>query len=568
MTQDQDATEYENLEYPLDVAVSAVLAEPLPEEAIERVKARAKGLTTLTASTPVVSLARNRQMERRRIIQWTCLIGGVAAVLALSFFVFPNNTTAIAWAEMVQAVREMPWIHGTTTYTDGQQTKTSEFWVSAEQRSAALKFGEMIQFDDCAKEVMLKYDAKENAIYRLPLEATFGNAPTPAFLERLVDEKSDTRNMFNGERVVKAVRQSVEIRGQKMDEYVIRLEHIGNSALQRTLIIRLDAMTHLPQLWEERYSSGMTAVTHFDFPGTGPSDIYDLGVPQTAKLIDKIPSDDLARIAKTLSADRQRFDDYDAVVVQETEGPPANLIGRPTNLNINRVRRSGGRYRVDQLIMSKPGLTAPPENTDFHAWWKEHRDDFWTVPQLVCDGKVIFYYRMLYGRIVPDKDPNLTVTKTMEIPVRLPTDDPPAAWLNLMPEFCVRPHLWLSDENRRFSVETKPNDGPAESVRVVVVGRKGTWNGELYRYWFNPNQDDVLLKSVSTVFKKDSDEVAYLDVEQYDDFVRSPSGKWFPQTARRSTENGPESSDLKSVTRFYVDFTEKLPDALFQPLPE
>jgi hypothetical protein len=348
---------------------------------------------------------------------------------------------------------------------------------------------------------------------------------------------------------------------------LVHLEHIGNSSMQRTLRIRMDATTQLPQLWEERHASGMTAITRFDFPDTGPSDIYALGVPRTAQRIDRIPRGDLARIAKVHKADRQRFDDYDAVVVQNAEGVPTSLVDEPMNLNINRVRRSGSRYRIDQLVMAKPGLTAPSENADLHAWWKENREHFWMAPMLICDGKQSYHYRMLDGRIAPGKEPNLAVTKLMEIPVGLPVDDRPVEWPQLMPEFSCRPNLATSDKDRSFQMEPNPDDGPVGSVGLVISGRKGEWSGVLYRYWLDPDRDDVLCKSISTVFQREADDVAYLETVSLDDFARSPSGKWFPQTVRRST-NDPENPGWIGVTRFYVDFDAKLPDALYQPLQD
>ena len=61
-------------------------------------------------------------------------------------------------------------------------------------------------------------------------------------------------------------------------------------------------------------------MTRFDYPDTGPRNIYELDVPKTAVLIDRVPKGDLARIIAAQRADRKRFDPYDTIVVQQTEG--------------------------------------------------------------------------------------------------------------------------------------------------------------------------------------------------------------------------------------------------------
>ena len=91
--------------------------------------------------------------------------------------------------------------------------------------------------------------------------------------------------------------------------------------------------------------------------------------------------------------------------------------------------------------------------------------------------------------------------------------------------------------------------------------------GDLYRYWFDSNREYVHLKSMATAFKKDSNDVAYVATEAYQDFAQSPGGRWFPQRVQRTTTD-PESANRTEVTRFYVDFAVELPVELFLPVRE
>ncbi len=571
MSNHQYSDDRHDLESPLASAVQAVLAETLPGEAVSRVMDRASRLEmTLSGSLSPANepKANIRKRSPGRILAWSAL-GAVstAASILLALLLFWNSTS-VSWAEMLAAVGSRPWVHGTRTYSDGQRSATAEFWVSTAHHSAAFKFGDQQQFEDAETGISLQYDAKEGAIYRVPSlrlgEGFYTAGNLPGLLARLILDKADSRDLFYGERVIKAERHQEEHDGKQWLDYLIHLERIGNASLNRTVRIRLNRATQLPELCEERQANGAMAVTRFDYPDSGPQNIYDLGVPKTAKLIDRIPKGDLARIVAAQRAGRKPFDAYDAIVVQYTEGARTNYDDL-MNLSVRRVRRKGGRYRVDQLLIAKQGLVVPAPGTDMQRWWKENRDRYWSVPQLICDGDTAYFYKMLDDRIASGKKPILSVVEYAQSPIRLPTDDSPVEWPQLMPEQCSRPHLWTSDKAREFDVDAEAKDGPQGAVRVIVKEKSEPRSGELFRYWFDPNRDYVLQKEISAVFDHRTNKLAYLDTEEYDEFVQSPSDKWYPQRVRRTTSNGPR---MKGVTGFFLDFETAMKDDLFRPVPK
>jgi hypothetical protein len=560
-----------DLEPPLARAVQAVLTETLPDEAVSRMKDRAKRLEmTVPGSSPTTNQpeAGIRKRSFRRIVAWSASgATATAAAVLLMLFLF-SKSTSVSWAEMLAAVGSRPWVHGTTTYSDGQRSARSEFWVSTGRRSAAFKFGNRRQFEDLETGISLQYDAQEGAIYRVPSfrlrEGRSTEAHLPALLDRLIADKADSRDLFYGERVIKAERHPEAENGKQWLDYLIDLERIDNASLHRTVHIRLDRATQLPELWEQRQPNGVMAVTRFDYPDNGPHDIYELGVPKTAKLLDRVPKGDLARIIAVQRADRKRFDAYDAIVVQSTAGMATNY-DHLMNLSVKRVRRKEERYRVDQLLIAMPGLVAPEPGTDLQQWWKENRDRYWSVPQLICDGQTRHFYKMLDDRVAPGKKPNLSVVANQQVPLRWPIDDSPVEWPQLMPEQCSRPHLWASEKSREFDVNAEAKDGPPGTVRVIVTEKSGPPSGELFRYWFDPDRDNILRKEISAVFDPRTHKLAYLDTEEYDEFAQSPSGKWYPQRVRRTTTDSPQ---WQGVTRFFLDFQPALPDDLFRPVSE
>src|SRR5262249_42252661 len=134
------------------------------------------------------------------------------------------------------------------------------------------------------------------------------------------------------------------------------------------MLIRVDPTTGLPRTWDIIAPDGVIHQT-LDYPETGPADILALGVPATAKRVDRVPGDDLNRILDGMTLGRNRFDDYCAYVWYEGQKPA----------NVNRVWRKGHRWRVDSVHRRNPTKEyfrktdeAPfgvPPGVDL-GWWK------------------------------------------------------------------------------------------------------------------------------------------------------------------------------------------------------
>ncbi len=572
MNNHQDSRNTRDLELPLAKAVQTVLAETLPDDAVLRVMDRAKRLEACVSNNPSTAndvAVRTHAPSPRWLLAWSASGVTAIAALLLALFLFSSNTS-VSFAEMLAAVARRPWVHGTTTYFDseGQRSTTSEYWVSNAHRTAAFTFGDHQQFEDFETGVSLQYDAKEGTIYRVASlrlrDERLAEAYLPELLDRLIDDKADSRDLFHGERVVKAERHEEEQHGKQWLDYLIHLERIDHPSLNRTVRIRLDRATQLPELWEVRKANGDVVITRFDYPDSGPRNIHELGAPKTAKLIDRVPKGDLARIIATQRADRKRFDAYDAIVVQYTDGVTTSY-DRLMNLSVRRVRRMGGQYRVDQLLTAKQGLVMPEPDADMQRWWKENRDRYWSVPQLICDGEITHFYKMLDDRLTPGKVPNLSVVAYKQMPIGVPTDDAPVEWPHLMPEQCSRPYLWVADKNREFHVDAEAKDGPRGTVRVVVTTESEPRSGELARYWFDPQRGYILRKGIRAVFNRRTNKVAYRDTQEYEEFAQSPSGQWYPRRVRRTTDDKPQ---WQEVTRFFVDFDAEMDSDLFRPVSE
>jgi outer membrane lipoprotein-sorting protein len=103
MNEDHHACEFDHLDPPLKAAVEAVLAEPLPKNAVQRVTEGARRVSVASPTGRVVAnLSRRRRFPR-------ALIGAVAAASALAllciFSMSQGNSTNAAFARMIDKLR-------------------------------------------------------------------------------------------------------------------------------------------------------------------------------------------------------------------------------------------------------------------------------------------------------------------------------------------------------------------------------------------------------------------------------------------------------------------------------
>ena len=97
-------------------------------------------------------------------------------------------------------------------------------------------------------------------------------------------------------------------------------------------------------------------------------------VRSSAKIVDRMPSNDLKSLLAGLKAGHVRFDDY-CGIFETGIGP-----------NVNRMWRKGRKWRVELLLPDPKKPQEFPKDADA-AWWKQHQGDFTFMVQAICDGE-------------------------------------------------------------------------------------------------------------------------------------------------------------------------------------
>src|SRR5262249_22825202 len=122
---------------------------------------------------------------RSRLLVGSGLAAAACVAVAL---VATLGRPTVAWAQVAQALRGRPWIHGKILGPDGKQLV--EQWLSSDRESGAERAGPEILFHDYKRKILTKYVPVERTLYRLP-EPPAGTAGDDGFLRPLFDRLLD-----------------------------------------------------------------------------------------------------------------------------------------------------------------------------------------------------------------------------------------------------------------------------------------------------------------------------------------------------------------------------------------
>ncbi len=109
-----------------------------PADLLERVRAR---LHEHTVRSPTAAPARATAPWTKRA--WFAGAGLAAAVLIALFFSLPP--AGVAWSQVAQAVRAVPWIHAKAVAGEGQ---SRELWTSFSRNVCATRDENLIHYSD------------------------------------------------------------------------------------------------------------------------------------------------------------------------------------------------------------------------------------------------------------------------------------------------------------------------------------------------------------------------------------------------------------------------------------
>ena len=510
----------------------------------------------------------------RRVNRRVFIAASMAAVFLLGVSVSMVVTRpSSAWAQTIEAVQGKPWIHAKGRTTDGEGM---ELWLSAQHGIMANRFGQSVLFLDQRLKVKYDYNAAEETLYRLPAgeDDVSGFGAYSALFRVLAGAEEKPQLPANSFQLISQEKRTVKEGEKNRFEHRFKCQDRRLCADKFDMVFRGDTAIRLPDSWRIEIpglGSGKATVAELvlDYPRKGPMDVYALGVPKTAELVDRVPADDLMRLVEGVKAGRQRFDSYSAIVV---ESDPTEHWTH--SRNIHRVWRSGNRWRdewsVDPYVAFKLRTQEPPaEGATPAQWWMEKAKRLRYAPQFLSDGKDGYQFRIKYtgsAGTAEDGTENRIKYEIQSVDKDgrgLALDDPMPRRNEMFPEFMGRPPMGIPSTVFEPRIEAKPTDGPANTVLLEVrYTGPDSRVPQLYRYWIDPRRDYLVMRwDMVKQAGADASTSSYV----INDVAQSPQGHWYPTEIRRVTlrlQDGIRGDDL---FRYYLDFDAPIPDSLFQP---
>jgi hypothetical protein len=512
-------------------------------------------------------------LRLRRWTRYSAVLAAAAAVLiaAAAWLLAPRDT----WAQVVKAVQMKPWIHSVAKTPDGQR---SEVWLSFSREVSGQTFADgSTLFDDGKTKVRYEFQPGEGkdqqgSLTRQPLPQVLTNNVLELqhmFLGAMRGDRTLNVPALFGMETVSQQRHSVVENDKTWIDYDFVLRVVTRDETIR-LVFRVDPTTNLPASMNISSFAGRPAMGNvadpsdrttptiemaFDYPAedTGPRDIYDLGVPRTAKLVDRMPSTELADLISGIRASQAKVRSYFAVaVVSVGESEPWRMP------SVNLIWRDGKKWRFEHAVAKHAKLPEKPqENADMVAWWKKRiKEDFDTAPRLVSDGKIVWEEATEDG-------------KSMEkLWALYPEDDDGSPTNigrvhNLMPDVVGYHHVPHSGRDADVRLVPVPQDGPPNCVLAEVryTDPETHQASSMTRLWFDPAHSYLLRRLEVFNPKTDREEKSPDYWYSIDSMAKAPFGVWYPTCVRE------EFGDDDKLTWYFVDFNAKLPDSLFKPEP-
>jgi hypothetical protein len=272
--------------------------------------------------------------------------------------IFPIGGASVAFGKMIEATKEMPWMHIVLNENRKGETKKEELWYSFKAKIQANKKEDGIaRFYDYSNNKAYVYTpAKEEiTISHLP-DMTFSlGAESPwEFVEKAMKAVNDN--------TTKITQRSEQYDGKRVDVFTIEKEKMNNINEEwqfvvdnrSRLLLAIKAKGFDPNGNIDRAGEFI-----FDYPEKGPNSIYELGVPVSAKVIDiSSVGTDVEDIIKTYYTYRSDSPSHYIAVVTKSrrnEQVDGDIVTAADVIYVD-----GKSYRIEKYAI--PDLAALLEN--------------------------------------------------------------------------------------------------------------------------------------------------------------------------------------------------------------
>lgn len=221
------------------------------------------------------------------------VVAGLFVAMTAAYFFNTTRTQTIRFPEIAEAMGEARWTHASVTGCALSMMAPGELWSGRDEKILARKMSDgQVSFCSLEELQVAEYDPNSKTITYCHVRETESSLRwlSPLLMignmQQLLQEcrGKTTAHMgrYQGQRV-QVQQTSLSTPGKRVRRYVMRLYVDPKSRLlQAAEVTAYDARGGV-------VTAGQIV---FEYPSTGPRDIYDLGIPLETRIVNDIPADD------------------------------------------------------------------------------------------------------------------------------------------------------------------------------------------------------------------------------------------------------------------------------------
>jgi len=503
----------------------------------------------LERGVPAPRSARQPRFRGRRLRLVAAAVIACGVLTLVGHLLLSLGKSTVTLAETLEAMHKTPWIH-VVQQRSADDGDVYEYWECFDARTRARKMpgGKMV-YANYAENVVYAYNPNANKITVSFATDTYmiGSQWNP--LEMLGQAVSRTEETavhitrtvgVEGERRVECI-----IVGYDDDSQVRSVIYVRD--VERNLLIRTAATT-VRNGRPERYT------TAFDYPEEGPRDIYALGAPKDAIVVDIRPEGPaLVLVDRVQERFEQGLGDYVAVVLESERD--AGGMYRPSQIA---VLRQKGELKRSDIYCAFDFQDRPDAPGTLYARIKDDWPNL-TVHQVIemadaealdqrmlFEGQQTIRWRRDGGQMVRDEHRS-DLFKISRGP--LPDSLTSLTWPNL--------HLRLQSGSSHFKREVRLL--PEDANRPGLVGLQFVEFAEREDYWFDPGKDYMRVERIRK--QEGRGTVSRLLVAQA---ARTPEGRWYPHVIQTESSHADGTIGSRRELRVLFDASPAFDDDLFR----
>lgn len=315
----------------LDERVQKTLADARSAAAGDIEMNTASAVISTTPRRPRAWLSSGLLVKAAGSLAAACLLAG-----GLVWTFLGNGGTASAYAFLEEAVanaKSAGWVH---TRYEGPE-KNIEMWVRFKPFRQFGVEGDKVSLMDLGEKRRYSYDPETNTVLIEPcLIDDRALTESSNFLDALLTSLKESPDAY----------ESLEDTEEVIDGKKYRvLSIVAQGSLARVIID--GDLRRVVRYEAERTIEGETVqvmAVVFDYPATGPEDIYALGVPRDAKIDNRV-NESVISIREDEKKAREAFaPTYFAIVYKGREAGDGGI--EPDTINI--VYKKNGRFRIEE----------------------------------------------------------------------------------------------------------------------------------------------------------------------------------------------------------------------------